>query len=1173
MQCKNKIFVSLLITIIALLMYSMFSGVLAATCSHSNATKATCTQGSFCQSCYKQISKPIGHKMAAATCTKPATCLRAGCGATEGNALGHYYANSTCTKPATCVRCSKTTGAALGHNFKKEYQETSQSEHMTISSCTRCKYTTEILESHKFNSNNVCTLCDAEKACDHTYANSTCTKPATCTKCGKTTGAALGHSVSDWSNVTASKHTDYCTRCGATVSEPHEFKNDTCEICGYTKECNHTYSNATCTKPATCSKCGQTKGSKLGHSVSDWSNVTASKHTDYCTRCGATVSESHKFKNDTCEICGYTKECNHAGALEYGNGPNHTIDCKKCGYYNVVDHTFINGICSCGATEYAKCSNAGPLEEHSASVKYVYIKSFIEEHKYKFECDLCGFKSKASFYQKHTFTNGKCVCGYEEYCTYDKILEGHNVILEYNFYDKFRHTYSFTCVDCGDFTHQEGREVHSGPNYKSKGECEICGAKTCKKNNLISTHDIEIRTEENVNSKGDIVSHTVYQQCKTCDISYDDTHKLSTSYKFDTAQNHIKMVGCKECNAVNETQEEHSGPQWATKGKCKYCKFSMCTENKAVNGHNIIKTGKIEPIYDKNGVMNKSKHCIVTYCNDCKVELRVEKENHKIEGNKGTCTCGYIDINKAKCTEDEFVEGHKITYSYQYNSTKDHYVISTCKKCNVTSSVQKIESHGGILWASKGKCVCKYQVCTERLRVKGHTSVDTGILTIMYNNNGTPDKNKHYVWKYCSICDKTIKVQEAHTVVDNMGRCSCGYSEPQKAICTKEGYALGHEIKKTYEQYSINGHRIVETCKKCKFSQETHLEEHSGKEWLTKGKCELCNYKRCISSNGVSGHNINETGKFIPLYNKNGEIDSDRHYIEEYCVDCNVIIYEKKDFHEFNCTCFNIKNTDNKCVEGEYGNSSHIITKKYKPDTEDRLQYHIISSYCEECNVSLKDEYSEHSGPQWASRGICEYCKIEKCTSSKETKGHNIISTTKMVQSSEVSGMNNPNYHYLVKHCNDCGIDIMVKEDHIFINEKGECICGYVNILRAVCTDKALVEGHNKQTFWRNTGTGHVLVTKCMSGCGAEHIGAEEEHSFKNGKCTVCNFEFSCTDNFFREDHKTETYWEFMEIGNKKGHVQYIKCASGCNAEQVSKAFEEHKYENGKCIVCGYKVK
>ncbi len=83
------------------------------------------------------------------------------------------------------------------------------------------------------------------KLCLHSYKKATCVAPKTCTKCGKTSGKALGHTYSD----ATCKAPKTCTKCGKTSG----------------KALGHTYSDATCDAPKTCSVCGGTTGSALGH--------------------------------------------------------------------------------------------------------------------------------------------------------------------------------------------------------------------------------------------------------------------------------------------------------------------------------------------------------------------------------------------------------------------------------------------------------------------------------------------------------------------------------------------------------------------------------------------------------------------------------------------------------------------------------------------------------------------------------------------------------------------------------------------------------------------------------------------------------------------------------------------------------------------------------------------
>ena len=146
--------------------------------------------------------------------------------------------------------------------------------------------------------------------CDHEWAEATCTEPATCTKCGKTDGEALGH---DWQEATCTEP-ETCSRCGETQGEA----------------LGHEWQEATCTEPETCSVCGETQGDPLGHTVEEWTvDVEAtcaeegSEHGT-CTVCGEEVTESiptteHTegewslttevgYKVLTCSVCGEVME-------------------------------------------------------------------------------------------------------------------------------------------------------------------------------------------------------------------------------------------------------------------------------------------------------------------------------------------------------------------------------------------------------------------------------------------------------------------------------------------------------------------------------------------------------------------------------------------------------------------------------------------------------------------------------------------------------------------------------------------------------------------------------------------------------------------------------------------------------------------------------------------------
>ncbi|MGN0517091.1 MAG: hypothetical protein ACI4II_00020 [Acutalibacteraceae bacterium] len=94
-----------------------------------------------------------------------------------------------------------------------------------------------------------------------------------------------------------------------------------------TPECEHDWIEATCTTPSICSKCGEKRGSVLGHNYEGVTCTTDGK----CTRCGdIEPALGHAWKDadcttpKTCSICGKTK----------GKALGHTTDngiCERCG--------------------------------------------------------------------------------------------------------------------------------------------------------------------------------------------------------------------------------------------------------------------------------------------------------------------------------------------------------------------------------------------------------------------------------------------------------------------------------------------------------------------------------------------------------------------------------------------------------------------------------------------------------------------------------------------------------------------------------------------------------------------------------------------------------------------------------------------------------------------------
>ncbi len=74
----------------------------------------SCVAGSACTVCGEFIANDANlHNFAAATCTKPRTCVD--CGLTRGYPTGHSFTKATCTQGQVCTVCGAAGSPALGH--------------------------------------------------------------------------------------------------------------------------------------------------------------------------------------------------------------------------------------------------------------------------------------------------------------------------------------------------------------------------------------------------------------------------------------------------------------------------------------------------------------------------------------------------------------------------------------------------------------------------------------------------------------------------------------------------------------------------------------------------------------------------------------------------------------------------------------------------------------------------------------------------------------------------------------------------------------------------------------------------------------------------------------------------------------------------------------------------
>ena len=945
-------------------------------------------------------------------------------------ACSHTYSSATCTKAATCTKCGQTRGSALGHNYsgKIEYDQATTEFHIKSSYCTRCNNLKEEKENHSFDSENQCTACKYVKVCSHTYSSATCTKAATCTKCGQTKGTKLGHNVLDWSSVTPTNHSGSCSRCGIILGYSHdnppsctkdgqcsecdyirkalghnyngkveydqattEFhikvtyctrcndskeekqkhsfnSDDQCTACKYVQACSHTYSSATCTKAARCTKCGETKGTKLGHNVLDWSDITPTNHSGSCSRCGIIITENHKADKATCTTSSKCSECDYILKMAIG-------------------HQFV--------TEYQETSEKEHILIKKCS-ECKYTTETVENHNFggKGKCENCGYVIMEITVEPDPNVD-KTSKEYKVRCNNDKINRLHTITFNYMKITAKTHNFVYTCKECNFKSTEIRNKKHK---FDSNGKCE-CGRQACTEEKLIEGHKLKITYKKSTDSAVKELQHIVVTKCTECNVAYEALANHTFNEK-----GVCTVTGCGYKNPLK----------------------AKCTEDKAVNGHNIT-VKSCEKLINNNGKTNVNQHIITQYCNDCNVEIKSQKEKHRFD-TTGNCICGYYDAAKATCTAEKFVEGHKITTKYSYknitdSATKDEYhsVTQTCSKCKVTHELP-LEKHA---FNEKGVCTvkgCGYKnalkaKCTEKKYVKEHFQAGYVVATGHQKINNIYSHIVTYKCTLCNIENIASGTYERHKFNDD-GVCKCGYINLDEMKCNDERFVETHRIG-TYYEGTATGHNLFQRCRACKVTKWGNEEPHDFSVSIAP-KTDIISYllhgkatTKC-SACGVLNYSIKEEHSF----GTNGVCT------EEGCGYKKLVCKSYTFIAEHNRQYIGIRQ-----VNKSNSNDKYI----------DAVKYHILQYHCLDCDVDV-DVRAEHT---INADGDCVFCgyhtdknKNRKCTESEALEAHKnkliekYITTDKnthaksgfctVCQKYVILGKNLP-HNFVNGVCNECG--------------------------------------------------------------------------------------------------------------------------------------------------------
>ena len=314
------------------------------------------------------------------TCTEAGyTTYTCACGkeyvADEVAALGHNWNNATCTDAKTCIRCGITEGSALGHSYNAV---------VTAPTCTNVGYTT-----------HTCAICGDSYVTDEV--------------------AALGHS---YERVTVDPT---CTEAGYTL---HTCACGDSYVTDEIAALGHTWTDADCDTAKTCSVCGATEGSALGHSYESVTvdpTCTEAGYTTYtCSVCGDTYAEEIAALGHNYEVAVTAPDCVNGGYTTY--------TCCNCGDSYVADEVAALGHSYESVTVDPTCTEAGSIT-YTCACGDTYTEGIAAlGHNYEadvtepdcvtggfttYTCANCGdsYVDDHVAPTGHNYVGGKCACG------------------------------------------------------------------------------------------------------------------------------------------------------------------------------------------------------------------------------------------------------------------------------------------------------------------------------------------------------------------------------------------------------------------------------------------------------------------------------------------------------------------------------------------------------------------------------------------------------------------------------------------------------------------------------------------------------------------------------------------------------------------------------------------
>ena len=747
--------------------------------SEANCTDAGCKvfTCSACGYVDERVLAPLGHDWKAATCRSVKTCLRAGCGISEGsfdytNHIGtpvwnedewgdvdghiskwsccgtvehpyerHTFLDGVCptcgcvcshplTFPATCVAqgtcqiCGLVTEEINPNNHDLDPSGTYVADEKEPT-CTEEGYTGDTV---CWNCRGVITKGTVIPANGHSDSwPATCKEPAWCSVCREHFGDVdPDNHAEPWSanyeNITETTHDKHWYCCGMVKTEPHDpDENGVCRSCHY--GCEHTGGEANCMEPAHCEKCGEPYGEKNPnrHEYTQKYACGNATHVERC-KCGVIIGvpEPHTWENGWCTECYYG--CRHIGGT--ATCTEEAI-CENCGerYGNAKGHTF-GGWIKDATGHWHACADCGEKADEAAHTPGDAATETAPQL-----CTVCHYEIMPATGHTHSFD---CENPDEIYLKSAATCRAKAV-----------YYYSCSCGVSGEETFTSGETLphHYSDGWFADGEkhwraCTACGQ----------------RSEE--------AAHEDTDGNHGCDIC-----QLTISMCNDANNDHMCDI-CGKMLSMCRYATDWSSDAYTHWHACVACgrKADEAAHADTDKDHNCDTCGKI---LSECADVNKDHKCDL--CGKTLSECTDNNKDHKCD------ICGKILSECADVNKDHKCDLCGKTLSECADVNKDH-------KCDVCGKQLTVHTGGTATCTEKATC----SICGQEYgELAAHT----------YKTEWSTDETNH--WHECSVCGDKKDVA-AHIP-------GAEATETTSQTCTVCDYVIREVLKSVTVCFNANG--------------------------------------------------------------------------------------------------------------------------------------------------------------------------------------------------------------------------------------------------------------------------------------------------------------------------------------------------------------------------------